>query len=93
MVKLKAGEAVPSVAEAAERSWWAFRHFNEGSATDPHISFVMGYRRAAADMLVDLFQFGQWDLITRRMLEVFEELAIEREAVRIVVADDDDGQE
>lgn len=84
MVKLKPGEAVPSVADAAERSWWGFRHYNAKSATDPHIAYVMGYRRAAADMLVDLFQFGQWDSITRRMLEVFEELATEREAVDMV---------
>ena len=90
---MKPGEAVPSVAEAAERTWWAFKHFNAGSATDPHICFVMGYRRAAADMLADQFRFGGWDQLTRRMLEVFEELAIEREAVRIMVDDDDDGQE
>ena len=90
MATTKAGGAVPNAAEAAERSWWTYRHYNPKSAVDPHTSYVIGYRRAVADMLADLFQFGGWDELTRRLLEVFEELAITREAVRMAGTDTDD---
>jgi hypothetical protein len=88
MARRKPGEAVPprSVADAADKSWWMFKHFNPGSAAEPRIAYVMGYRRAVADMVVDSFEFGGWDILTRRLLEVFEDLAIEREAVRISTA-------
>jgi len=89
MTTRKPGEAVPSVGEAAGKSWYVFKYFNPGSATDPHISYVAGYRRAVADCLADLFEFGGWDQITRRMLEVFDDLAVQRDAVR-QVADDDE---
>jgi hypothetical protein len=84
------GEAVPNVAEAATKSWYVFKHFNPGSATDPRLSYVSGYRRCAADMLADLFEFGGWDVLTRRMLEVLEDLGIQREAVRMVTEDGPD---
>ena len=83
MPQTKPGEAVPSVDEAANSSWYAFKHFSAGSAQDPHLSYVAGYRRAAADMLADLFQFGQYGPLTQRMLEVFEDLANQREGIRV----------
>jgi hypothetical protein len=84
MPKTTSGGAVPNVAEAANKSWYVFKHYNAGSATDPRLAYVTGYRRAVGDMLVDQFRFGGWDELTRRMLDVFEYLANEREAVRMV---------
>jgi hypothetical protein len=87
MPKTTSGGAVPNVAEAAKKSWYVFKHFNPGSASDPRLSYITGYQRAVADMLVDEFRFGGWDELTRRMLDVFEYLADQREAVRIVGED------
>lgn len=87
MAKPVTGVAVPNVAEAANKSWYRFKHFNAGSSTDPRICYVSGYHRAVADLMVDQFQFGGWDTLTRRLLEVFEYLADEREAVRIDAED------
>lgn len=76
--------APESVAAAAHKSWYQFKHFNPASAQDPRLSYLSGYQRCASDMLADLFQFGGWDSLTRRLLEVFEQLVIEREAIRMV---------
>ena len=81
------GTAAPRVAEAAVKSWHVFKYYNPGSARDPQLSYVSGYRRAVADMMADQFEFGGWDTLTRRLLEVFEDLAIQREAVRMVQED------
>jgi hypothetical protein len=72
------------VGTAADKSWYTFKYYHPRTAEDPHVAFVQGYRRAVADMLVDQFRFGGWDTLTRRMLEVFEELTVERDAVRHV---------
>jgi leucyl aminopeptidase (aminopeptidase T) len=84
MPKTTSGGAVPNVAKAATKSWQVFRYYNPASARDPRLSYITGYQRAVADMLVDQFRFGGWDELTRRMLDVFEYLADQREAVRIV---------
>jgi hypothetical protein len=76
------GEAVPSVSEAARKSWYAFKHFNAGSSQDPYLSYLSGYQRAVADMLVDQFQFRGLDDLLERVLATFDYLAREREAVR-----------
>jgi leucyl aminopeptidase (aminopeptidase T) len=86
-----------SAGEAANKSWFVFKHYNPGSATDPRLAYVTGYRRAVADMLMDQIQLGGWDSLTRRLLDVLEYLAGEREAVRMVTEDyavqDEDGQQ
>lgn len=88
MPKATPGEAVPTTAgEAARKSWYVFKHFNPGSATDPRLSYITGYRRGVADMLADLFVFGGWDTTTRRLTEVLEELLRQREAVHMVTDD------
>ena len=88
MPKTKPGEAVPNAAEAGRKSWYVFRHFNPGSATDPRLSYITGYRRGVADTMSDLFQFGGWDTATYRLIEVLEELSRQREAVRMVTDED-----
>jgi len=85
------GEAVPSVSGAAQRAWYVFKHYHAASARDPRISYLSGYQRCAADMLVDMFELGGWDTLTRRLLEVLEQLAVEREAVRLTTAEVVDG--
>lgn len=77
-------EAVPNVSSQALSSWYAFKHFNAGSSQDPKLSYLAGYQRCAADMLVDLFEFRGLDTLLERVLSVFEYLAQEREAVRMV---------
>jgi len=73
-----------SVAEAARKSWYAFKHFNAGSSQDPMISYLAGYRRGVADVATDAFGLGGWDALTRRLLKVLEDLLDTREAVRMV---------
>jgi hypothetical protein len=88
MSTLKPGVAVSSPSEAATRSWYAFRHYNPGSAQDPRLCYLSGYSRAVRDMLADQFEFGGWDTLTRRMLEVMEELLVERQAMRLVAEEE-----
>lgn len=87
MPRTSPGEAVPSVSDAAQNSWYAFKHFNAGSSQDPRLSYLAGYQRAIADMLVDQFQFRGLDLTLERVLDVFQYLAQEREAVRMVTSE------
>jgi len=75
---------VPSPNEAANTSWWTFKHFNSASAQDPRLCYLSGYHRAVKDMLADQFDFGGYAPLTRRMLEVMEALLIERDALRMV---------
>lgn len=77
------GRTVPSPSEVAQRSWWSFRHYNPASAEDPRLCYLSGYARATRDMTADLFRLGGWDVVTRRLLEVMEELLIEREGMRM----------
>jgi hypothetical protein len=82
VVGSRPGGAAPknSPASAAEQAWWKYRHYHPASAEDPHLAFVFAYRRAVTDMLADQFAFAGWDVLTRRLLEVLEELVVEREA-------------
>jgi hypothetical protein len=77
-------ESSKTVASAADRAWYKFRYYHPRTAEDPHLSFVFAYRRACTDMLADQFGFSGWDLLTRRLLEVLEELVVERQAVQMV---------
>lgn len=84
MVRQSQGFGVPSPSEAAQTSWWTFRHFNSASAEDPRLCYLSGYQRAVKDMLADQFDFGGYAPLTRRMLEVMESLLVERDALRMV---------
>lgn len=77
------GEAAPSVSQAARDSWYVFKHFNEGSSKDPQLSYLAGYQRCAADMMVDLFELRGFDSLLERVLGAFEYLTREREAIRM----------
>lgn len=77
------GEAVPNVAEVAERSWWQFRHYNPRSAEDPRMSYVTAYRRGYRDCLADTAEFVNLQRSVERLVELLEESSIEREAVRM----------
>jgi hypothetical protein len=77
-------EAAKTVSSAADRAWYKFKYYHPRTAEDPHLSFVFAYRRACTDMLADSFGFAGWDVLTRRLLEVLEELVVEREAVLTV---------
>ena len=77
-------EAPKTVASAADKAWWKFKYYHPKTAEDAHLSFVFAYRRAVTDMLADQFGFAGWDLLTHRLLEVLEELVIERQAVLMV---------
>jgi hypothetical protein len=87
MVRVKPGGAVPSVADAAEKSWWVFKYYHPATSEDAHLSYVSGYRRAMTDSISDQLGLGGWDSLTRRLLEVLEELLIERQIVREAVDD------
>lgn len=88
MPKRAPGETVSrSVAEAANGSWFAFKHFNAGSSQEPRLSYLAGYRRGVADAMADQFGFAGWDLLTHRLVELLDELVLEREAVRMVTED------
>lgn len=76
--------ATKTVDSAADKAWWIFKHYHPKTAEDPRLSFVFAYRRACTDMLADQFGFAGWDLLTRRLLEVLEELVVERQAVLMV---------
>jgi hypothetical protein len=77
-------EASKTVASAADRAWFKFKYYHPATSQDPHLSFVFAYRRACTDMLADQFGFAGWDALTHRLLEVLEELVVEREAVLTV---------
>jgi hypothetical protein len=77
-------EAPKTVNSAAESAWFKFKYYHPKTAEDARLSFVFAYRRACTDMLADQFGFAGWDLLTRRLLEVLEELVIERQAVMMV---------
>lgn len=88
MPNTKVGSGVSkTVAEAANSSWYAFKHFNAGSSQEPHLSYLAGYRRGVADSMADQFGFAGWDLLTHRLVELLDELVLEREAVRIVTGE------
>jgi hypothetical protein len=78
------GEAVPSVAEAADNSWWTFKYYNPGSASDPRLAYIAGYRRAYKDALADSAEFAGLPDQIRRLTELLEEQRIEREALLVV---------
>ena len=77
-------EPPKSVASAADKAWFKFRYYHPRTAEDPRLSFVFAYRRACTDMLADQFGFAGWDQLTHRLLEVLEELVVERQAVLMV---------
>jgi hypothetical protein len=77
-------EPPKAVATAADKAWWTFKYYHPKTAEDPRLSFVFAYRRACTDMMADQFGFAGWDLLTRRLLEVLEELVVERQAVAMV---------
>jgi hypothetical protein len=76
-----------TVAAAANAAWYGFKHYHAGSAEDPQLSYLAGYRRGVADMMADQFGFAGWDTLTHHLADVLDELVLEREAVRLVTDD------
>lgn len=78
------GEAM-SVNEAADKSWWGFRHYNPRTATDPRLSYIRGYTRAYRDCLADTAGLSGLQPLLERLVALLEEGAVEREAVRMAM--------
>jgi hypothetical protein len=83
MAKPSSGEAVPrTVAEAANSSWYSFKHYHPASAEDPHTAHIVGYRRGYTSCIE---QSAYWSGLVeqvQRLNELLEELVITQEAVR-----------
>jgi hypothetical protein len=83
------GEAVSSADRrqlTPERAWYIFKYVNEVSAEDPKRSFIAGFERAYKDSLIDQTDFIELRAMLRRMLDLLEQLAIERDVVRAVAS-------
>jgi hypothetical protein len=84
----KSGEAVPTtVGEAADKSWWAFKRYNPGSAREPRMAYVIAYQRGYKDALADTAQFAGLQASVDRLSDLLEEGQLEREAVRMAEAE------
>lgn len=85
MPNTKVGSGVPTtVAEAADKSWWTFKHYNPGSARDPRVTYITAYQRGYRDALADTAQFSGLQGSVERLADLLAEGALEREAVRMV---------
>jgi hypothetical protein len=79
-------EAVPNVSAAADRYWWAWRHYNPRQSADPHAAAVAAYKRGYRDCLADTLTFSNLQTSVERLVELLEEWSIEREAVMMATA-------
>ena len=72
-----AGRDVP---EAAERSWWIFRHDEPKLAKDPRMSHVEGYRGGYRDAIADTVEFSSLKVSIDRLSVLLEALVGQRAA-------------
>jgi hypothetical protein len=84
MPKTGPGEAVPNVAELARKSWYAFKHFNAGSSTDPRISYVVGYQSGWRHCLSRTAEFSGLMQQIAHLNALLEDAAVMQDAVELV---------
>jgi hypothetical protein len=72
---------------SAERSWYAWKHYNAASADVPQASYFGGYARGYRDALADSVEFNGLQASIDRLANLLEDRRVEREAVRSVADD------
>jgi hypothetical protein len=90
MPATKPGEAVPASKRGPERAWFIFKYLNPASAEDPKTSFVAGFNRAYRDSIADQVEFSDLQRLLGRLLDVLEELRVERDVVRSLAIDEEE---
>jgi hypothetical protein len=74
------GRAVPS----ADRAWFIYKYLNPVSAEDPRTAFTAGFHRAYRDSISDQVDFAGLLPLLQRLLDLLEELRVERDVVRSI---------
>ena len=75
---------VPNTAEAADKSWWTFRHYNPRTSEDPRLSYIRAYQRGYRDALADTAIFAGLQGDVQRLVALLEDGRVEREALLLV---------
>lgn len=65
-----------------EQAWYVFKYVNPASAEDPKSSFLGGFHRAYRDSVSDQADFAQLLPLLNRLVELLEDLRVERDVVR-----------
>jgi hypothetical protein len=76
------GTAAPSKHRSPEQAWYVFKYLNPVSAADPKASFIAGFSRAYRDSISDQVDFAGLVPLLQRILNLLEDLAVERDVVR-----------